>query len=204
VRKVFHFLWIALLAAVSFSAQASPNYLYVTGEGYVTQGSTKLLSSSEGYSFVPYSLYGGVYLDVSNFYPGMDMDSFRVYSLLLMAPGGKVLTEGFYGGATRAPFQAQGAPGLDFSMESRGDNQLKGWFDILDIAFSSSNVVSRLAVDFYQDDENGYAGHTFGSLRFNSDIPPTTIPEPSSLALLSLCFVGFFVAGKTGRSRHPG
>lgn len=98
---------------------------------------------------------------------------------------GQPLTVGFYNNATRWPFNSPTKPGLSVSGNGRGDNQLSGWFNVLEIAYGSNGDILRFAVDFRQYDENlTMSGPSlYGSLRFNSAIPLSPVPESSTLAL---------------------
>ena len=85
------------------------------------------------------------------------------------APFGRQLDVGVFEGATRYPFNAASAPGLDVSGNGRGCNQLSGRFEILEAKYSSSGKVEHFAVDFEQHCENGTAA-LFGVIRFNSEM----------------------------------
>ncbi len=76
------------------------------------------------------------------------------WSLQLRAPYGAQLAPGTYLNATRFPFQASGAPGLNFDGNGRGCNQLSGSFTILDIAFGPNGTVTRVYATFEQHCEN--------------------------------------------------
>jgi hypothetical protein len=89
------------------------------------------------------------------------------WSLNLEAPEGSELEVGTYNDATRWPFQAALVPGLDFSGNHRGCNNLYGSFTISEIAFSDGQL-TKLAVDFVQYCESTDNPPLFGILRFNS------------------------------------
>jgi hypothetical protein len=94
------------------------------------------------------------------------------------------LSPGEYDNAARWPFEATTQPGLSFINwgEGRGDNTLSGYFDVLNIQYSSGVVVSA-AIDFVQYDETINTWWNFGSLRYNSDLPITPVPEPEATVL---------------------
>jgi len=78
-------------------------------------------------------------------------------------------------------------PGFWFAGNGRGDNEITGYFNVLEISYGPNYELASFAVDFVQNDENGYLGQSIGSLRFNSDIPlrgTLSAPEPTTLALL--------------------
>jgi hypothetical protein len=98
---------------------------------------------------------------------------------------GQPLSVGFYNNATRWPFNSPTKPGLDISGNGRGNNQLSGWFNVLEIAYGGNGDILSFAVDFRQYDENlTMSGPSlYGSLRFNSTIPLSPVPELSPLVL---------------------
>ncbi len=81
-----------------------------------------------------------------------------------------------------------------FTAPGRGDNQISGWFNVLEATYSpiDGSVVS-FAVDFQQYDELSTTNWTEGSIRYNSSIP-VTVPEPSSAALMVLAIMALFCA----------
>jgi hypothetical protein len=96
----------------------------------------------------------------------------------------RALTVGFYDNATRYPFNSPTRPGMNVSGGGRGYNQLSGWFNVLEVEYSSNFEVTKLAVDFAEYGENlTQSGPAlFGSLRLNSSIPITSsVPETSTL-----------------------
>ena len=114
---------------------------------------------------------------------------------------GNSLEIGFYDNATRFPFNSPTRPGLDFSGNGRGNNQLGGWFDVLEIEYGLNNDILSLAIDFRQFDESeSMSGpSTFGSLRINSDIALnytgealSQVPVPASAWFLGSALLGLF------------
>lgn len=101
-------------------------------------------------------------------------------------------TVGYYPNARRDIWPQ--SPGLDFSGQSRGDNDLSGWFRVLQCDLNASGNVASYAVDFMQYDELATYAWNYGSLRYNSDIPITPIPEPttSTLLLLGMLVIGSY------------
>jgi hypothetical protein len=76
------------------------------------------------------------------------------WTLDLQPPQGQQLVPGTYLSATRYPFQSPAVPGLSFSGDSRGCNELSGQFTITDVAFAGG-VVQRLSATFEQHCEGG-------------------------------------------------
>ena len=115
---------------------------------------------------------------------------------------GRPLTIGFYDHATRLPFNSPTRPGMTISGNGRGDNISIGWFRVLDINYGADGSVDRFAADFRQFDEtNVEAGSSvYGSLRFNSNIAITPVPEASTYAML-LAGLGC-LAGLARRSKR--
>ncbi|AAZ98762.1 hypothetical protein Tbd_2809 [Thiobacillus denitrificans ATCC 25259] len=105
---------------------------------------------------------------------------------------GNYLAVGRYDNATRFPFNSPTKPGLDVSGDGRGNNQLSGWFEILEVEYDVSKThIQKLAVDFTQYGENltQSGPGLFGSLRFNSDVAltiPSAVPEPSTYLTMAL------------------
>lgn len=121
------------------------------------------------------------------------------YNPITNTNDGNSLEIGFYDNATRFPFNSPTRPGLSFSGNGRGNNQLGGWFDVLEIEYGLNNDILSLAIDFRQFDESeSMSGpSTFGSLRINSDIalnytgePLSQIPLPASAWFLGSALLG--------------
>ncbi len=109
---------------------------------------------------------------------------------------------GFYDNATRYPFNSLLRPGMDVSGDSRGYNQLSGWFNVLEVQYDASFEITSLAVDFAEYGENlTQSGPAlYGSLRYNSSVPlTTTVPEPSALLQLSAGILGLLALMKKKR-----
>lgn len=88
------------------------------------------------------------------------------------ALSGSPLVPGLYDGATRYPMQV-GTPGLSVAAENRGCNSLTGRFLVLEASYGAGDAVNAFAADFEQHCEWPDAPALFGSIRVNSDIPPS-------------------------------
>lgn len=82
------------------------------------------------------------------------------------------LRPGSYENALRWPFN-DGSPGLSFTGNGRGCNEVSGRFDVLQITFKPDGTLERLAVDFEQHCEGGEAA-LFGQIRY----APAAVPSP--------------------------
>lgn len=140
----------------------------------------------------------GIFSTQRNFDKGISVsfDDGNFWSLEFAAPtynpitntnDGNDLAIGFYDRATRFPFNSPTRPGLDFSGNGRGNNQLGGWFRVLDVGYSPNGDVERFAVDFRQFDESEdmIGPSTYGSLRINSSIPVNPVPVPAAWILFA-------------------
>ncbi|NUT96271.1 MAG: hypothetical protein HOY78_30020 [Saccharothrix sp.] len=72
------------------------------------------------------------------------------WSVQFAAPAGQALTAGTYTDAERYPFQPSTKPGLDYSGNGRGCNQLGGTFTIETIKFGPRGYVEQLDARFEQ------------------------------------------------------
>ncbi len=96
------------------------------------------------------------------------------WTLDLAAIQGKPLVRGVYDGALRYPFQGAAAPGLDFSGNHRGCNELSGTFTIQDIAFGPNGYVHKLHATFVQHCEHG-APAARGEVHIDNAPPPAEL-----------------------------
>lgn len=159
-------------AAMSLSYLSSP-YSWIGG------GSTGSLSLNDDFEIlvdgIPPNTLG--FSIGRSWIPDLPDGAYVYWNLYLAAPQGEPLTVGSYANATRWPFQLATAPGLDFSGNHRGNNRLTGSFDILELNYTDG-VISSIAVDFLQYDEESLNAWIKGALRYHSAIPVALTPEP--------------------------
>lgn len=91
------------------------------------------------------------------------------WTLDFQAPEGQTLEVGLYENATRYPFQLGNAPGMDYSGNHRGCNNLYGEFEIHEIEFEG-DIPTKLAVDWVQYCESLDSPPARGVLRYNSSV----------------------------------
>jgi len=96
----------------------------------------------------------GVRIDVEN------------WMIWIGAPRGKFLEVGEYADAKRYAF-SDDSPGIDFTGNGRGSNQIVGKFAVWEIELKGNEVV-RLAIDFVQHCERTQPP-LYGMIRFNSN-----------------------------------
>jgi hypothetical protein len=192
-------VWCVLLAICSLCSElqaATAFYFTSSPDSWVGSGETRTVTPEQGFSFSTTYNGNAVYTyinDVSSPNPGN-------WSLHFIGVDGAQLSVGDYFNAQRMILPAvDHSPGMDFSGNYRGNNMLTGEFHVLELTYGGPTGVQSFAVDFLQYDEGEASWWNRGSYRYNSDIPITSIPEPST-AVLS---VGIF-ALLAGRRRRPG
>jgi len=105
------------------------------------------------------------------------------------APEGQVLTPGHYANTVRYNVGTGSNPSMDVSGNGYGSNLVGGYFDVLEIGWDENGKVNKAAIDFYHVPQNNPAAITHGSLRHNSTMPLTNIPEPGAPILLFTSFL---------------
>jgi hypothetical protein len=89
------------------------------------------------------------------------------WSLWFIAPSGRRLEAGYYGDATRYPFQDDLSPGLFIAGQGRGCNRLDGEFTVAEAEYSDSGDLLSFAASFVQHCESRQPALR-GELHFNS------------------------------------
>jgi len=84
------------------------------------------------------------------------------------------LAVGMYENASRYPFQTVTQPGLNFSGDGRENNQVGGYFEILEIEYDEANKLQHFAANYLQYGEKQLSSWTLGKIRYKSTIPLST------------------------------
>lgn len=161
-----------VLALIVYVATASVAAAEVTIEivsdpgDYIGQGLTYSYDDTNADIRFGRNYDNGISVNINNL-PGEPSDR---WTLNLAAPGNAEIQPGVYDGATRFPFQAVDEPGLSFSGNGRGCNQLTGSFDVIDVAYDDAGEVTALSASFEQHCEDRTPALR-GTIVFNT-IPP--------------------------------
>jgi hypothetical protein len=158
----------ATFKATTLIALTGTNVLYFKSSpgDWVGLGQTRFLHSGNGFT---------VGAPSRNFANGVSFSingSGQFWSLSLAAGGSSSappLAPGSYEGAIRFPFQGPTQPGLSFSGDGRGCNQLTGRFDVLEAVYGTGGAVTSFAANFEQRCDGGPP--LFGRIRYNSSVP---------------------------------
>jgi hypothetical protein len=106
---------------------------------------------------------------------GMTGRGGQSFSFEVAPPLGATLALGAYENAKRFPFQ-DAAPGLSFSLNSSGCNQISGRFVVRELVRNLDGSIAQLAIDFEQYCENSLAP-LIGEVRVNSSVAFTSLPN---------------------------
>jgi hypothetical protein len=180
-------LTVFLFSGSAFAKAGSINVIYFTSTpgSWIGQGQTLTIEGVTASRY--YDL--GAYTNAVTLSGGG-------YALTLVEPYHTLPTVGYYDGVTRWPFMGDGA-GMWFTAPGRGDNQISGWFDVLEASYNPiDGSVESFAVNFRQYDELSITDWTEGAVRYNSAIP-VGVPEPSSAALVMSATVFIFLVRKS-------
>lgn len=177
---------ISALMALTGQADAATEFFYTSSpQSWVGYGQTVSVTPAMGFDFTASRNFdNGVSFAINDFATNLNFQATRWWHLDFSAPLDAPLSVGNYARATRWPFQATDAPGLNFDGNGRGNNTLTGSFQILEATYAASGEVLTFAADFRQYDEGVQGWWNMGSIRYNSDIPISPIPEPSTALLL--------------------
>lgn len=156
-------VFACLLLAASCAASADTRLVLKSDAGdYIGQGQSYLYTDANATFRYSKNYDNGIALNIES--------GNAWWSLNLAAPGNAQLQPGSYLAATRWPFQAANAPGLDFSGSGRGCNTLTGRFDIFEVSYDSEGVVTGINASFEQHCE-GATPALRGQLSYNL-VPP--------------------------------
>src|SRR5213592_1686886 len=159
--------WTVLAASLCLASAAhAGTLLFLNSQAgdYIGQGTGRLITSADGTFTASRNFDNGVNIDFSGNTPG------DFWSADFAAPMNATLVPGAYEGATRWPFQAAGAPGLDVYGEGRGCTVLTGRFVVLEATDDANGKVQSFAADFEQHCGNAVPA-LFGSIRYHAGDP---------------------------------
>lgn len=153
-------------------------------------GKTITVYPADGYTFTFNSIWVSGDQPLSSGTLEVDiMKASSYYALIISMPTTSTPTVGLYTDVGRWAFQDVGQAGMSFVANGSGYNNLDGWFNILEFQHSDDGKVISLAIDFYQHAKD-YAvpmnPWEFGSIRYNSTVSITPVPEPQSLGLIAM------------------
>lgn len=153
----------AVETSLTYVAPGSSTLSYDSPTGdYIGGGQKRVFTTQDGSLTANYDASNPAYIEVN--YNGEQW-----WTLQLAAPAGDSLAVGVYLDATRYPFQSPTRPGIDFSGDGRGCNQISGMFEILELVISEEGEVENFAVDFEQSCEQTMP-ILKGQARINSQI----------------------------------
>lgn len=133
--KRFIFACLMFLGAAPAFAQTVVTYSSTPGD-WVGAGATKSYTTSNA-ALTFSATRAAIRVRVN----GQDG---KWWDMSMVAPIGEELMPGQYTGAERAPFVEGRAPGLEFTGDGRGCNELSGQFNIRQIKFDSAGALTRL------------------------------------------------------------
>ncbi|MDQ4064505.1 MAG: hypothetical protein M3161_00475 [Actinomycetota bacterium] len=87
------------------------------------------------------------------------------YHMDFAAPPGRVLVEGVFERAQRAPFREAGRPGIDIGGDGRGCNTIEGRFEVKRLRSDTDGTITSLWIVYEQHCEGGLAA-LFGEVRY--------------------------------------
>lgn len=188
-RTIITAALLALFIIISTPTRSSAaSVALIHGNGFILTGTTPF-DETAGWEFSsrPTPTFNSIRVwSFSISRPG----SFDNWSIALGAPADQNrLTAGLYTGVTDISQVAQG-PTLTFSGNGRGVTTHDGWFRIWEITYSLDFTrVESVAFDFEQGRPGSPVTIT-GSWRYNSNIPLSPVPEPTTAAIMLLTLSG--------------
>ncbi len=183
--KAFHTIVVVLFTALFFTLTSTSTraatVMVVQGSGMFSQDPT-FMEEGSGWSFFQKPTFAGE-TRFWSFTATPDTGGFS-WGVAFGAPHDQPrLSPGLYLGVTSDVAPVSWGPSLSLSGEGHGATTHDGWFEVLEITWSPDfSRVESAAIDFVWGRSNSVL-ETRGSLRWNSDIPLSPVPEPSGLAL---------------------
>lgn len=174
---------IALVSVFLFTL----NNIYATvytgmnigGAGYITLGKNFYLSEATGFRMVINNNFSA-----PNFKNQLDFyltDNNSSWSFFVSVPVFQTISPGKFTNIVKLIANNPGEVGMRLGGEGRGTNVLPGsWINIVESEWSIDGKLLKFAADFHYLGEAYQTSITDGSLRYNSTIPFTTIPEPGA------------------------
>ncbi|HVS36074.1 MAG TPA: Ig-like domain-containing protein, partial [Gemmataceae bacterium] len=150
--------------------QGGTTSLYLNSQpgDYIGQGQTNAWTTATGSFTASRNFDNGVSFSYQDANPSV------WWYLDFAAPYDATLTPGYYGGATRYPFQASSQPGLDVRGEGRGSNTLTGAFTVVQAYYGSSGQVLYFDATFEQHNE-GASPALFGEIKYTAPNTPVGV-----------------------------
>lgn len=191
----------ALMSFTGQAAAATEFYFTSSPTSWVGEGQTVSVSPSSGFYFTPSRTFdNGASFTIYELATDPEGQYLKLWNLDFSAPFGENLSVGNYDDASRWPFHEFSKPGLALSSNFRGSNTLTGSFKILEVSYAASGDILTFAADFMQYEDGIKDDWVGGSIRYNSSIAISTIPEPGS-TMLFCAGVGVLVTfGRRGQS----
>ncbi len=186
-------IFSCLLACAAPTPGHAANILYFHSSPSAFIGGRKIVEGVDGFKFTASRPFGGVEITMRNPPGGPNSD---LWTAEFIGPNFTLPVPGYYPDAVQFLNGGSSHPGLDISGNGRGDNTLTGYFTVLELVLDGAGAVQKFAADFTQLDEGNPNWWNEGGIRFNSDLPITNVPEPTTATLLLLGMLGCGCRGR--------
>lgn len=178
------------LALSGIAAKAEPQTFFAfssSPEAYVGAGQS-FVFTPETTRFVVTNFGNPGFLDVQMYTDVFAGDN--IWEVLITAPWNTPLTVGSH--FSQHSIALPESYGLALAGQHRQASDAQAYFDILELTLDSAGEISSFAVNFVEYDESDRAQWNAGQLRFNSDVPLTPVPEPTTQVLLGIGLAAIF------------